>query len=79
VKYLRVDTTRHEAGEPVMFYSELDEHRVETRKVEIFPNGNSRTTLGGDATSAHNGGSRRFDSVEISREEFELVWNRWAR
>jgi len=77
VKYLRIDSARQQAGEPVMFYSELDEHRAQLRKVEIFPNGNSRTTRGGEAIAEPT--SKRFVSVEISREEFEFVWNRWAR
>ena len=63
----------------MLFYSELDEHRVETRKVEIFPNGDSRTTLGGAISSVWDAATKRFETVEISREEFELVWNRWAR
>lgn len=76
MKYIRVDSAHEQVGQPVFFYSELDEHRVETRKVEIFPNGNSRTTRGSEAPPELH---QRFVPVEISREEFELVWNRWAR
>ena len=86
MKYVRVDSTHQQVDQPVMLYSELDESRFEVRKVEIFPNGHA------DWASAErpNGHTRRetmpelrdvakrFEPVEISREEFEWVWKRWV-
>ncbi len=87
MKYLRVDSTNQRADQPVVLYSELDDSRLELRKVEIFHNGDAGWASSEKAIGATKLASmpelhavaRRFDPVEISREEFELVWNRWAR
>lgn len=87
MKYLRVDRASRRTSDAVLHYSELDESRSEIRRVEIFHNG-----LAGWASPERTYGetrlasmpephtvARRFEPVEISREEFESVWQRWAR
>jgi hypothetical protein len=74
-----------------MLYSELDDARWETRKVEIFRNGKI-----GYASRTDSGGSTRlgivpipplsiiasapeFEPAEMTQEEFEEVWRRAIR
>lgn len=87
MKYVRLDATNPYASEPVLHYCELDESRAEIRKVEIFINGhadwasvdraNGRTKL--NSLPELHDVSKRLEPLEISREEFEWVWNRWVR
>lgn len=72
--------------EPSVLYSELDEHRMERRKIEIFPDG--RWGYADDEEEV--GGSRlgeaptpsveqinadpEFEADEIGRDEFERLW-----
>lgn len=75
-----------EAGEPVILYSELDEHRWETRKVWVWADGSVgwadadhevETFLGEvPMGSIDEIESRDFHAREISAEEFEAVWLR---
>ena len=71
---------------PMLIYSELDDERWETRKVEVFPGGR----LGYADASAEIGGTGlaekpipaladtpphpELESVEIAKEEFETMW-----
>jgi hypothetical protein len=86
VRYVK--TSWHHAfdDEPVLIYSELDEDRYETRKVEVFRDGRSEwcdenhqtDSIGlseipfptADEVSA----LPEFDVEEISSTEFERVW-----
>jgi hypothetical protein len=71
---------------PVVIYSEIDDQRWETRKVEVFPDGDK-----GYACSTESAGSTelgieplpalsdiasdlQFELIEITKEEFEDVW-----
>jgi hypothetical protein len=72
---------------PVLLYSELDDERWECRKVEIFADGragyaDSHQEYGGTGLGlvpipplAEIAADPQFDPAEISKEEFELVWN----
>lgn len=71
----------------MLFISELDEARWETRKIEIFPDG----SIGYADSRVEHGGTRlglvplpsiadiaadpKFMPEEITREEFEDVWS----
>lgn len=69
-----------------MLYSELDDERYETRKVEVFDDGHmewadpsreSATTGLGEVPVpdlAEIGADPQFVPLEISAEEFEAVW-----
>lgn len=78
------------AGLPFEFYSEMDSHRYETRKIEIFAGG--KVGIAGDKLSV--GGTElglvpvpeldeiraqpEFFVKEISADEFELKWKEAA-
>ena len=76
-----------EAGEPVMLYSELDEARWETRKVEVWADG---STGWADADHEVDSGlselpipsleeieaSGPFRAREITAAEFEAIWRK---
>ena len=84
--YIKVAWSHNFPDEPNLLYSELDGHRWEVRKVEVFPNGRfgyaSRLeSYGGsilsekplpsnDEISKHT----EFCVREIKKEEFEDVW-----
>jgi hypothetical protein len=73
-------------GYPVEFYSELDQRRFETRKIEVFSDG--RLGYASQEKSAH--GTRlgiiavpslpelkllnEFNTEEISKEKFDAKW-----
>jgi hypothetical protein len=86
MKYVKVSWRHSHPDEPTLLYSDLDDARWETRKVEIFRNGKT-----GYASHTASGGPTRlgivptppisiiasdpqFEPTEITREEFEEVW-----
>src|SRR5262245_53946624 len=86
MRYIKVKWIHSSPDEPVLLYSELDDDRWETRKVEVFSNGRI-----GFASAAESGGTTRlgeipvpsldeiaaegeFEPLEISKAEFEKVW-----
>lgn len=86
MKYIRVRWIHNFPNEPVLLYSELDDDRFETRKVEVFPDGKK-----GYASEAEEVGGTRlgiepvpsitqiamdheFVPEEITKEEFERIW-----
>jgi hypothetical protein len=74
------------AGSPVEFYSELDPNRYETRKVEVFANGQLGFASGTATTKGTRLGitpvphiseilsQHEFEIKEISKKEFEVKW-----
>jgi hypothetical protein len=88
MKYMKVSWRHTHPDEPTLLYSELDDARWETRKVEIFRNGN----IGYASSTASSGSSElgivpippisiiasdpEFEPTEITKEEFEEVWRR---
>ena len=89
--YIKVARRHDRRDEPIVVYSELDDNRRETRKVEIFGRGpagyasgdrsSGSTTLRAEAVPDLSAmppdpKSRR---EEISKREFEEVWRRATR
>ncbi len=89
--YIRVNWIHTYPDEPIEIYSEFDEDRWETRKIEIFRDGTASY-----ASSTENNGTSmlakvpisslkeinsdpQFQAVEITREEFQLLWVRVAK
>jgi hypothetical protein len=86
MKYIKVKWIHSLPCEPIWLYSELNENRWETRKVEIFGDG----SYGYASASASIGKTRlgkmpippldkisedaQFQPVEITKEEFDEVW-----
>ena len=85
--YLRCRWKHSFPDEPILLYSELDDERWEHRKVEIFADGRmayaDRHRESGDTglglvpvpPLAEIAADPQFDPAEISKAEFELVWN----
>jgi hypothetical protein len=84
--YLRVRWLHDYANEPVVMFSELDDERWETRKVEVFPNGSAGYA---DATREYGGtmlgtvpipsldaiaSDPEFEPVQIDAAAFEEAW-----
>jgi len=87
MQYLKIRWKHKLEDEPVLIYSELDEARMETRKVEIFADGtkgyasgteaNGFTMLGEEPvpTTADIASDPEFFPEEITQAEFEKVWS----
>jgi hypothetical protein len=86
VTYLLVRWKHEHPDEPVVLYSELDEARMERRKIDIFPDGRWRyadgheevggTTLGEAPTPSVEqlNADPAFEAEEIAGAEFEKLW-----
>lgn len=86
MQYLRVTWKNFDVNSPILLYSELDDHRWEKRKVEIFRSG--RPGFAGQTDSARDtmlglepipalseiASDPQFEPIEISAAEFERVW-----
>ena len=84
--YIRVTWLHSFADEPRLLYSELNDERWETRKVEQFPDGrfgfasakcrSAKTKLGEEIIPllSEIAADPQFEPVEITKEEFETVW-----
>lgn len=87
MEYIRVRWLHDRLNYPVLLISELDKARLETRKIEIFPDG----SIGYADSQVEHGGTRlglvpvppiadiaadpEFIPEEITPEEFEDVWS----
>ena len=84
--YIKVTWTHSSAKGPVLLYSELDEERWETRKIEVFVDGRmghaasdrafGGTELGSAPVSslAEINEDSQFSAAEIASAEFQQVW-----
>ncbi|KVV48313.1 hypothetical protein WT27_04255 [Burkholderia territorii] len=85
--YIRVKWVHTIPSEPIWLYSELDSDRWEIRKVEVYADGNMGfadqfKSIGGTSLSIEPLPSiseimldPQFDPVEITKQEFEKVWD----
>jgi hypothetical protein len=91
MKYIVCDWKHDDPGFPIRIYSELDEERYETRKIEIFPDGRVGYADLEKVDNGDTGLSEKplpsieeinadpvFDAKEISKEEFEQVWCKYV-
>ena len=88
LKYILLNWFHNLEDEPYIIYSEIDNQRYETRKIEIYKNGtirkcnekmlNSQIELG-DVAFPENldeiNQDEQFHAQYISKEEFESMWN----
>ena len=86
MEYIKVQWVHNASGYPILLYSELDDSRFETRKVEIFPD----HSIGWAGPSASKGDTRlgekpvppieetaldkEFRPEIISADLFESIW-----
>lgn len=89
--YLKVHWDHDSEIRPVAFYCEMEDDRMEVRKVELFADGSfgyanekrssGKTTLGAlpMPTVAELNASRNCEARKITRDEFEEIWRlaRW--
>jgi hypothetical protein len=88
MNYICIRWKHSSADDPVLLYSEIDEKRFETRKVEVFADGKR-----GYASSTESSGTTQlgkapipalvkisydpqFEPAEITKGEFEGVWEK---
>ncbi len=86
MKYIKAIWFHNHSDEPVLLYSELDQMRYETRKVEIYRNnmvGYADNNIEFNSTALGDvpipdieeiNKNNQFYVIEISKEEFEVVW-----
>lgn len=84
--YLLVKWKHEHPDEPVLLYSELDQRRMEKRKIDIFPDGRwgyaddqeevGGTMLGEAPTPSIEqiSADLQFEAKEIEEAEFERLW-----
>jgi hypothetical protein len=91
MEYIRVQWLQERPDFPIWIFSELDSERMEMRKVEVFPDGSKGYADESDDDSGRTGlgycpvpslaeiaQDPVFIPQEISREEFEQIWNERA-
>ncbi|WP_224368903.1 DUF6881 domain-containing protein [Hyalangium versicolor] len=88
MKYLKVHWHHSSADTPVLLYSELDAERWEVHKVEVYRDGRHEFACDSVTTGSTRLGEvpvppleeiasdPEFSPTEISKEEFEKVWDR---
>jgi hypothetical protein len=86
MKYFRCEWLHSDPDYPVVLYSEIDDERWETRKVDIYADGrrgfasqteqSGHTQLGIESVPSFEeiNSDPEFKLVEIERTEFEQVW-----
>ncbi len=87
MNYLRVRWVHEHTAEPIWLISEIDDDRWETRKVEIFADGSKGFAMNGEERGetrlglvpvpsiAEIAADPQFLPEEITKNEFEVVWN----
>ncbi len=89
--YLKVHWSHDSEKQPVAFYCEMEDDRMEIRKVELYADGSlgyanakrssGKTTLGAlpMPTIAELSASPNYEAHEITRTEFDEIWSlaRW--
>ena len=91
MKYLMVKWVLSAQDDPCVMHSELDEQRMERRKIEVYRDGrwgfaDEREEVGGSGlgealvpTVESLNADLEFEAEEIDEEEFEKMWNvRWS-
>lgn len=88
MEYIKVLWVHNHVDEPLWIYCELDENRMETRKVEVFADG---TTGSADKVKEYGGSQLGYEPVpsleEIAQDpqfipslidanEFEEIWRK---
>lgn len=88
MEYQHTAWKHHRSDTPVEIYSELDEERWETRKVEVFADGGLRYSDGVDSTGTcdlsdqplppidPNFENRTLVATAIDESAFERMWDR---
>jgi hypothetical protein len=90
MEYLKVRWIHSHDNEPVLLYSELDEHRREVRKIEVFADGRMGFASLAEATPSTKTrlsieplptfedikSDVQFEPLVITKDEFDSIWSR---
>ncbi len=88
MKYLKIQWLQLNKEYPVLIYSELDNLRMETRKIEVWSDGHMEhadstessinTKLGKVPTPELTkiAADPQFKPIEISKSDFEAIWDK---
>ncbi|MEI6238687.1 MAG: hypothetical protein WCP15_04105, partial [bacterium] len=88
MQYIKVNWIHSNPEDPTTLYSELDESRMEIRKIEIWSNGRIGSSNFSESTNSTKLGKAsvpiiseiekdsQFQPFEISKDEFEEVWSK---
>jgi hypothetical protein len=86
MNYIKVKWIHSHADEPILLYSELDEMRWESRKVEVYADGHCSYASHNESTGSTRLGEEpipnlaeiaadsQFQPVAITKRDFEEVW-----
>jgi len=86
MNYIKVQWIHSNPDEPILLYSELDENRWESRKVEVYADGHCSYANHGESTGstwlgevpvptlAEIAADSQFQPVAITKDDFEEVW-----
>lgn len=86
--YLKCHWIHDSEDDPILLYSELDDHRMETRKIEFYCDKSVGMADGNHSTNGTQLGNEpipaieviasdpQFEPIKIHQEEFELMWKR---
>ncbi|WP_175975745.1 hypothetical protein [Burkholderia sp. BCC1047] len=77
-EFVDVRWRHHFEAEPTRLVPELDEHRMETRKLEFFRDGQVGYACAGHATCG-TAADPEFAGTMISADEFEARWSTHVR
>ncbi|MEI5906970.1 hypothetical protein WAK64_07860 [Bacillus spongiae] len=87
MQFLKIEWIHDITDEPYIIFAELDDVGYENRKIEIYKNGRvgyatQSSEFGGSTLSEYSypafeeiASNSEFIPVEISKEEFEGIWN----
>jgi hypothetical protein len=89
MKYICVKWKHSLPDEPILLYSEVDDDRLEVRKVEVYRDGRKGYAGPGEASAstrlaqqtslpslAEIAADPQFEPAEITPEQFEEVWEK---
>lgn len=86
MEYLKVEWIHQNDLYSVVLYSELDDNRMEVRKIEVYREGKADTADHGTANGTTElsieplpsikniSSDSQFLPIEMSRDEFEAIW-----
>lgn len=86
MNYVKVSWNHSNKGYPILIYSEINDLRIETRKIEVFMDGMTLFAPDGGALGEAElsespipdiheiASDPQFRPIEITRDEFERMW-----
>lgn len=88
--YVKIKWKHSNPDDPIMFYLQLDEHRWEVRRVEVYADGHrgfasKGKSIGGTGLGelptqslAEINADPVFEALEITQNQFEEEWSKYS-